>query len=370
MALDAGIILSGKGLQLDNQIDNAQKAQNLQQMAFQNQQMQQEQQDKNTMSSLLKKNVVTDSQGRSSLNQGAALSDMYKFNPQKAMAFQEQMKNMDLDKLKRDTEISKQFAWSATPENYSSYKQKMIEMGVMNAEKLPDMYDPNFVKRWQIGTLEGEKQVAMMYQDKDLQSKMLDRKETRDERKFQTGVKMDEKMQGLKTPFGLANTEDDAKKLKEAFESKQNFDNKLDQMIELRKKHSGGAIMNRDDVARGKQLSKDLLLEYKNMAKLGVLSKSDEDIINAIIPEDPLQYNSPLASIQGQDPTLARLQSFKNDSEKDFNTKVATRTRSGVEGAAKQKMSTQDAEAMFWAQKNPNDPRSAAIMKKLEGMSL
>lgn len=331
MALDPSIILSGKGLQLDNQIDNGIKAQNLQQLAFQNQQMQQEQQDKNTLSSLLKKNVVTDSQGRSSLNQGAALSDLYKVNPQKAMAFQEQIKNMDLDKLKRDTEISKQFAWSATPENYSSYKQKMIEMGVVNAEKLPDMYSPEFVKRWQVATLDGEKQVAMMYQDKELQSKSLDRKEARDERRFQSGIKMDEKMQGLKTPFGLANTVDDAKQLKEAFEAKKNFDNKLDQMIELRK-NKGAEVWNREDVARGKQLSKDLLLEYKNMAKLGVLSKSDEDIINAIIPEDPLEFK--LSSLVGQDPIMNNLKKFKEDSDKNFNTRIATRTRAGIDGAA------------------------------------
>jgi hypothetical protein len=145
---------------------------------------------------------------------------------------------------------------------------------------------------------------------------------------------MDEKMQGLKTPFGLANSEDDAKKLKEAFVSKKNFDNKIQEMIALREKHGGGAILNREDVERGKQLSKDLLLEYKNMAKLGVLSSSDEKIINAIIPEDPLAYNSPIAAIQGQDPILNRLKKFKGDSDLDFNTQVGTRTRAGVDSVA------------------------------------
>lgn len=193
MALDASIILRGQGVQLDNQLDNANKAQNLRQLAFQNQRMQQEQNDQNTLSSLLKKNVVTDASGRSSLNQQAALSDMYKVNPQKAMAFQEQLKGMDLDKLKRDTEISKQFAWSVTPENYSGYRQKMIELGVMNAEKLPEMYSPEFVKRWQIGTLEGEKQVDMMFKERQLQSDSLNRKESRDERRFLLGQKVEDK---------------------------------------------------------------------------------------------------------------------------------------------------------------------------------
>lgn len=146
--------------------------------------------------------------------------------------------------------------------------------------------------------------------------------------------KQTEKDALLATPFGKANTADDAKQLKEGFESKKNFDNKIQQMIDLRKKHGGGALMNREDVQRGKQLSKDVLLEYKNMAKLGVLSKSDEDIINAIIPEDPLEYNSPLAAIQGQDPILNRLQKFQGDNNLDFETRVKTRTRDGITTAA------------------------------------
>lgn len=171
----------------------------------------------------------------------------------------------------------------------------------------------------------------------EIEQKKLDREEGREERRFLQGIKRDEKMQGLKTPFGLANNEDDAKKLKEAFESKKNFDNKIEEMIQLRKDHKGGSLFDRESVARGKQLSKDLLLEYKNMAKLGVLSAADEKIINAIIPADPLEFNSPVAAIQGQDPILNNLTRFKSDSDKDFQTRVATRTRGGVETAADKK---------------------------------
>lgn len=138
-----------------------------------------------------------------------------------------------------------------------------------------------------------------------------------------------EKQQALQTPFGLANSLDDAKELKSAHESKKNFDNKIKEMISLREKHGGGAnsLTNSEDVARGEQLSKDLLLEYKNMAKLGVLSASDEKIINAIIPKDPLAYNGLGATMTGQDPILNNLKKFKADSDKDFATRVATRTR-------------------------------------------
>ncbi len=117
------------------------------------------------------------------------------------------------------------------------------------------------------------------------------------------------------------------KQLKVGIESKANFDGKLDELIALRTKHSGGAVLNREDVGRANQLSKDLLLSYKDMAKLGVLSASDEAILNKIIPSDPLEYNSPLAAIQGQDPILENMKKFKADSEKDYQTKLGNRLR-------------------------------------------
>jgi hypothetical protein len=148
------------------------------------------------------------------------------------------------------------------------------------------------------------------------------RNEAREDRAFQRDLKADEKSRALTTPYGMANTEDDAKKLKEAHESKQAFDSKLQEIIDLRKQY-GAEAYNREAVGRGKQLSKDLLLEYKNLAKLGVLSKSDEDIINAIIPPDPLAFQA--VSLVGQDPILHKLEKFKGDSDRDFNTRLETR---------------------------------------------
>jgi hypothetical protein len=127
------------------------------------------------------------------------------------------------------------------------------------------------------------------------------------------------------TTYGVARTDDDAKKLKDVAELKQSFDTKLEEMIALRKKHDGGAIFNRDDVNRGKALSDDLLLAYKDLSKLGVMSKTDENILRRIIPSDPLQYNSPIAAVQGQDPTMNQMSKFKEDSERDFQTRLKNR---------------------------------------------
>lgn len=167
------------------------------------------------------------------------------------------------------------------------------------------------------------------------------------------GAKQDEKdakreadKEALKIEgYGYANNADDAKQLKDATIGKSNFDNKLQQLIDLRTEKKGGAILDREAVARGKQLSKDLLLEYKNLQKLGVLSQSDEAIINAIIPSDPLEYNSPVAAIQGQDPILNNMKKFKGDSDTDFQTRLKMRLKGGetqTQAAGKPATVTQD----------------------------
>jgi hypothetical protein len=150
----------------------------------------------------------------------------------------------------------------------------------------------------------------------------------REERMAEMKRSREEKDLATEVPgIGRALTPDDAKQLKEAQISKKNFDSKIQEMIDLRKKHGGGSILNRTDVARGKQLSKDLLLEYKNLAKLGVLSQADEAIINAIIPDDPLAFS--FAGTGDEDPILNKLTSFKSDSDKNYTSRLQARLRPG-----------------------------------------
>ena len=132
--------------------------------------------------------------------------------------------------------------------------------------------------------------------------------------------------------LGVAYTKDDAKKLKDSKEMKNKFDRELGEMIKLREDY-GSEFGNREAVARGQQLSKKLLLTYKNLAKLGVLSKSDEDIVNAIIPSDPLQFD--MSKLVGQDPTLHALKKFKSDLDSDYTETLNTRIKEPiVEGYA------------------------------------
>ena len=126
---------------------------------------------------------------------------------------------------------------------------------------------------------------------------------------------------------GVGRTLKDSTDVKSGTIAKKKFDSQLDEMIALRKKHEGGNITNRADVARGKQLSKDLLLSYKNMAKLGVLSKSDENIIDTIIPKDPLAYSASDFGLGGNDAILHKLNQFKRTSDKDYITTIGLRVK-------------------------------------------
>lgn len=233
-------------------------------------------------------------------------------------------------------------------------KQK-FQSDEMNQEKQKRMLDPNSIESQsykQIGAKFGIPQAQLNQMNAaqirdispvfekiyELDQKALDRRDAKEERRALFGMRREdqqiakqekqmEKDQALMTPFGLARTPDDAKQLKEAAETKQSFDDKISELIDLRKKAGGGAILDREAVARGKQLSKDLLLDYKTLAKLGVLSQSDFTILNAIIPDDPLQYRNPMEAAQGQDSILKNMEAFKADKEREFQNRLYTRLR-------------------------------------------
>ena len=144
-----------------------------------------------------------------------------------------------------------------------------------------------------------------------------------EERAEKKAEKLDQKKRDLYVPgIGYALTKTDAKELKDAKDSKESLDKKIGEMISLREKY-GAERWNQEAVRRGMQLSKDVLLQYKNLAKLGVLSKSDEDIVNAIIPENPLAWEA--ASFKGQDTILPRLKKFQQGLGEDFNNTINNR---------------------------------------------
>jgi len=93
-------------------------------------------------------------------------------------------------------------------------------------------------------------------------------------------------------------------------------------------------------------------------------------LINSIIPSDPLRYDA--AGLLGQDPTLARMKKFKDDSDKDFSVKVKNRIRGAApepitfdknNAPPPQNQELQAAEE--WLKANPSDPRAGAMRHKI-----
>lgn len=123
--------------------------------------------------------------------------------------------------------------------------------------------------------------------------------------------------------LGVAMTKQDAKDLKQARELKAQFDTRLNQLIDLRTEY-GSEVLNEDAIAKGKAISKDLLLKYKDLAKLGVLSQADEAILNAIIPPDPLEA-TPISAIRGYDPVMTKLTTLQNSVNSDYAAKLKAR---------------------------------------------
>lgn len=145
---------------------------------------------------------------------------------------------------------------------------------------------------------------------------------------------------------GVALTKTDAKDLKAAAAAKEEFDSMLQEMVDLRNS-KGFEVLERDIVARGNQLSTQLLLKYKDLTKLGVLSKADEDLLNRIIPQDIFELSP--SRVFGADPIMAKLTALQRRVNDDYSFKVqarldrdATATWRGKELDREQQIAEQD----------------------------
>lgn len=128
----------------------------------------------------------------------------------------------------------------------------------------------------------------------------------------------------IQTPYGTANTPADANVVKEAEDARNALNDLVDQMISLRKENTGIRRFGPEANARGKQLAKQALLLKKKLDGLGVLSATDIDIVNSIVPEDPLKVE------WFGDPTMKKLQGIKGDAQKKLGSVVSTRIRPGL----------------------------------------
>lgn len=174
MAIDPNILLQARQPQLSDPLEVAGRAMSLKQLQMQNQALQRDQSDKMAYNDILKRNTSVGSDGKLAVNKGATLSELSKTNPQAAMSLQEKWASEDFDQVKKRTEMSKQLAWSMTPENYSVIRNQAIQMGIPHADKLPDFYDPGIVRQLQMSTLNADEQLKQMNSDRDYKLKQTE----------------------------------------------------------------------------------------------------------------------------------------------------------------------------------------------------
>lgn len=162
MALDTSIYRNIQLPQIDSPMDVASKALTMRQLMGQVRAQEQEAAE----NAALKGALSMDEKGNVSLSNLAGLVNQGKVSPLKAMSLTEQVEKFGTERTKRTLDRAKTLAWSVTPENYLSIRQQAISEGLPNAEFIPEQYSDVFVKKWQLGTLDGEKQLAQMNQER------------------------------------------------------------------------------------------------------------------------------------------------------------------------------------------------------------
>lgn len=107
---------------------------------------------------------------------------------------------------------------------------------------------------------------------------------------------------------------------------------------------------------RLKQLATEIMIEGKNVAELGALSGPDMGLMESIAA-DPTKANSLMKDM----PALLDGLGSWADNSVNAKAKSLGARRTGSSAAAAPKLD--DNAAVKWAKANPNDPRSAAILK-------
>lgn len=168
MPLDPNIILSGRLPQIDSPLQVASQAMSLGQIARKNRAEDQAMAQEQALKDIYKKNVVIDENGNATLNRQGLMSDLYKANPQKAIATQNEFSTSDLAEMKNKAEMGKQLAWSIRDQaSYDAARAKARELGLPGVDKMPPMFDPNYVRQMQVSSLSATEQINKMQQDRN-----------------------------------------------------------------------------------------------------------------------------------------------------------------------------------------------------------
>ena len=157
--------------------------------------------------------------------------------------------------------------------------------------------------------------------------------------------KADKTADELWTPMGQAKTKNDAKIVKDIYMGYEGSKSNLDELIDIRKA-KGAEVLDRKSVNRAKTIAADLTVQYKDLAKLGVLSKDDYRLLERLIPSDPLQFDimasTPASLQEARDLLDRRIDAYAkgyglqspiqkaNGTSSDNKTSSSRKTKSGI----------------------------------------
>lgn len=213
--------------------------------------------------------------------------------------------NLQKENLKGDLDEDIRLRTKLTPSQKMSYKGWLQEVGIkgLNDEMIPET----------VGGLEKDRQSRL--------SSMQITPQQNKEFEYKVGKDIEDKTTEKSRRFveplnGYASTVEESDKIKEALVTNKGVKRDVAKLLELRKKYGGGNITNQEDVALARQIATKLLFKYKKLETLGVLSKPDIELVNQIIPQNPLELN--LIGLFGQDPTKVRLENLDTMADDDL----------------------------------------------------
>lgn len=117
-----------------------------------------------------------------------------------------------------------------------------------------------------------------------------------------------------------------ATKIKNANEAYEQAKQDVALLKALRKKHGGGAIWSPDDQAEADAASGRLILQVKELGKLGALSGPDMKLVEMQVPTDPLAVK-PGAAILGQDPVGKKIDALDKGLDRMYGATIKAHTK-------------------------------------------
>ncbi len=136
--------------------------------------------------------------------------------------------------------------------------------------------------------------------------------------------------------------------------ARKDLSEKLAELENFSREHSG-TVLDRKIVNQGAALARNVQDAYRRGNAQGVFKESEKNFVEQSINSDPTAFFSKVRTLPGYQ-TVRKL---NDDTIKHYQKAY------GVKPFQQQSQGNQNQAAMEWLQANPNDPRAAAVRKKL-----